>query len=58
MSIEVGQIVQTNKYARDKYPGRKLLVQKIQSDIEDQYFQVIGPFLDRKGYPQKKNTNR
>lgn len=54
MNIEIGQVVQTKKYAKKNYLGRKMLIQKIQHDIEENNYLVIGPLLDKKCRQQKK----
>jgi hypothetical protein len=54
MGINVGDIVQSNKYASSNRPGKKMLVLKIQNDTEEEHFQVIGLLLNKDGRPQKK----
>jgi hypothetical protein len=47
--MDIGETIQTDQYKTKKYPGRKLLVEKIQQDIEPNIVHVSGRFLLKNG---------
>jgi hypothetical protein len=47
--MKINDIVQTDRYKRSNYPGRKILVKSVQIDIEPNIFKVTGPFILKDG---------
>lgn len=51
--INVGDVVQTTQYARENYPGAKMRIVEIQTDVEPHLTQYTGPRVKSDGKDSK-----